>query len=432
MSDALVRLPIRQHLVTFFMSVSILSVLLFGYLLGQHFVFGLEDSVRLRLLAEWRSYQEIHQDDPNAPLPKSHVVSFHRDQLPEINIDGIDVLAGLSLKDDQFVMVFIDEQVTDSFHKEGIVGVSRFRLNAQQVVYGIARFEHRLISDVADSWFESRAQVIILIGVVYILAVLLVLWGYNHRLRRKTEKLVDWSEWVSSRSSTETPPDFGFDEYNRVAQCLSTSIRKNTELLQREQKFLSHASHELRTPVAIISANLEILELTATSANQHTPLARITRASDNMKRIIETMLWLVRKSDTPPMQAEVAIPALLDGLLEDHGYLLSDRDVSVIKEYDVAPTLRLPVTPFRVVVSNLVRNAFQYTYSGTVTIGYYKECVVVENRNLEPLDTQLREGFGFGHDLTAKICQRFGWRLDTQETDVGYIARLSLCNISPD
>lgn len=420
------RLPLKGHLTFFFMGISLLTAVIFCYLLVRHFTFGLEDSVKMRLLAEAKAFAEVYQYDSQAPLPKSYVISFYFDQQPKIEVDGRDVLENLMFSDKEFKIIFIDEEMTSDINKEAVVGVYRFRLHDQRIMYGVAIHEDRLLRDTVDIWFDNRIKVILYIALSYILFVLIALGFYSYRVGKKTKRLVSWSEQVSHDYSANPAPDFKFEEYNQVALFLEKALRTNALLIEREKSFLSHASHELRTPIAIILANMEILERIPLPVVSEEPLNRIDRASINMKQIIETMLWLVRKSNTPPLQTDISVMTMLDSIVEELKYLIHGNEVSIITDYQYAPVIRLPETPVRIVIGNLIRNAFQYTHSGSVSITYKSGCIVIENKNRQALDEQFEESFGLGQDLTRKICHKLGWQLELEENKQGVKAKLYL------
>ncbi|MCG9582437.1 HAMP domain-containing histidine kinase [Vibrio tubiashii] len=418
--------PLRSHLTSFFLGISILTAILFGELLIRHFEYGIEDSVKMRVLLEWRAYSLAHKSDPQLPLPQSYVVSFYYDELPTINIEGVNILEHLILKNDEFIVVYVDETITDNIDQEMTLGIYKFRRHDQRVVYGIAKYDHQLISDTTDIWFDNRFDSILYIATWYICIILLALWYYSFRIGKRTEQLVMWSERVSSDLTSNPIPNFKFDEYNRVALYLEKALRKNARLVEREKNFLSHTSHELRTPVAIIRANMEILDRIPLPESSKGSIERIDRASKNMQQIIETMLWLVRKTDTSPAEKKISIPLMLDHLTEELSYLVNKEDVVIRTDYAHAPSLVLPETPFQIVVANLVRNAFQYTHFGQIKIHFENNCIIIENFNTQDIGEQFKDGFGLGQDLTKKICCKLGWRLDTKDLGNGFIARLYL------
>ncbi|MEF1280522.1 hypothetical protein QTO05_15475 [Vibrio fortis] len=95
-------ISLRRHLTYFFLTISIISAFLFGELLIRYFEYGIEDSVKMRMLTEWRAYSEAYEKDNTLPLPSSYVVSFHYDSLPPMIINDLNVFEGLEMENEEF------------------------------------------------------------------------------------------------------------------------------------------------------------------------------------------------------------------------------------------------------------------------------------------------------------------------------------------
>lgn len=73
------------------------------------------------------------------------------------------------------------------------------------------------------------------------------------------------------------------------------------ESYERQKQFISDAGHELKTPVAVINANLELLSR-KTGENQW--LSNIQYENERMSALITQLLDLARAENiTPPMEA---------------------------------------------------------------------------------------------------------------------------------
>lgn len=419
-------LPLKHRMTSLFIAIPFLTVFVFSNFLVNQFTSGLEESAKLRLLGESNAFSRAYEKDPSILPPKSYALSFHFDQLPEVNVRGVNLLGNVVLKDDEFQLVFGDEVLGDDSEHEALLIIYRKKLHDGRIVYAIAKYDFDMIGESANERFDNQLVIIFYISSGYLLLVILALWFYSYRVGKKTEQLVDWSEKVSIELLDDERPDFKFDEYNRLAECLEKSLRKNAKLVEREKKFLSHASHELRTPIAIIRANMEILEKVDLPDTSMVPLQRIDRAGINMQLITETLLWLGRKSDNQPSESPVCIASVLDDLIEEQRYLIQGEAVDVVTKYEHRLELVLPITPIMIVLNNLLRNAFQYTHSGLINISYLDNCITVENVDSDKMNDCIGESFGLGLELSEKICKKLGWQLDVQFAKSGAIATLQL------
>lgn len=418
-------LSLRNKLSSFFFGVAVVTIFVFAHLLMEYFEFGLEDSAKLRLLTESEAFALAYKKDPSISLPSTYVTSFAYDELPKIMIRGQNLLEHVRLEDGDFDVVMPEDVLIDDTEYDPILILHRLRLFDGRVLYTIARYDLELAEERIDKLFDNRLNIVFYTVLSYLLLTVLALWYYNHKVSKRTSYLVNWAEGVSSQFS-EQVPDFKFDEYNRVAACLHEALGKNADLVEREKKFLAHASHELRTPIAIIRANMEILEKIELPEKANTPIGRIERAGSNMQQITETLLWLSRKSDNQPVESEVSVVELLEQVIEEQRYLLQGEAVDIVTEFDGIEYRKLPVIPMMIVCANLIRNAFQYTHRGWVRISYQGDYVTIENAESDQHTKDYEVSFGFGLELTQKVCNKLGWTLAVVSRENGVMAQLTL------
>ncbi|WED23025.1 HAMP domain-containing histidine kinase [Vibrio sp. JC009] len=415
-------LSLKNRFSTLFFVIAIITTIVFLVLLIEHFKFGLNDSAKLRVITESNALASVYEQNPDIVLPSTYATNFYIDDLPVLIIQGINVFGDVSLSDGDFTMVFLDDYVEPSDGITPTFAIYCQSLFDGRTLYTVARYDLGLGP---YGMFSQRLFSILFFLASYIIVTISILWYYNYKVSKRTGELVTWTKEVSSEFSEEMP-DFTFDEYNQVATCLHDALRKNAELVDREKKFLSHASHELRTPIAVIRANMEILEKIEMRNEARVVVSRIDKASSNMGKVIETLLWLSRKSDNKPSVALVTVPALLDGLIKEQSYLLQGEAVEVTKEYGGVPERMLPVIPLRVVLGNLIRNAFQYTHNGWVRINYEEDSIIIENVEQSMRSEDYEVSFGFGLELTEKICKKLGWDLVVENIEGGVKAKLSM------
>jgi signal transduction histidine kinase len=178
----------------------------------------------------------------------------------------------------------------------------------------------------------------------------------------------------------------------------------------REQEFLKYASHELRTPLAIIQASLDTLELQCDDS-ERTTVGRALKASANMRLLSTTLLWLARESEQPIERSQVAARALCEQIIMDHRYLLESRALEVKIRIGV-DTLEIEGDLLSIIIANLIRNAFQYSAEGVISLEMNNSEVTITNP-ISPIDAEeerTRAGYGLGLELVKRICNKLQWQ----------------------
>jgi signal transduction histidine kinase len=266
--------------------------------------------------------------------------------------------------------------------------------------------------------------------VLFCVLFLLIRW----LIRRTSEPLILLSEWAENLGKNPYHPlktDFPIQELNQLAAQLRDGVDKLETFNRREQEFLRYASHELRAPLGVIQASLDTLHLQQGSG-ENTSLIRALKASDNVRELISALLWLARDSSRAIDKSKVDLPKIIEQVITQHRPLITGRHGREVK-IDVAincdeKTLSIEEGPFRIVLSNLIRNAFQHNSGGDIIIsasGQNLEVINETNSNMKPVDNAPESNiddtpiysFGLGLQLVQRICQKCGWQFQFSECD---------------
>lgn len=417
----------RRELSNYFLGLALLTALGFIMALIEYFESGLDNASRLGLMMEVRAFDAEYASNPNATLPNSYSTHFYLDSwddAPEFykQVIPFDELQLNELEDVEWAP-HGEEEWEDSRY----LIIYWHKLHDGRDLYVVADYDSNLMSDEEKEEFDTQFTRVFYLSGGYLFLMLLLVWLYNRRVSRHTQKLADWAEALTLETISQTRPDFRYVELNRIAEQLQAAFERIASLLEREHQFLRHASHELRTPIAVIRANMELLDRIGVPETLHRPVERVRRANHSMLQLTETLLWLSRENGTAPNSRDVQINDLLDELTEELGYLLQDKSVEVQRYYAVdLPVLSLPEIPLRIVLSNLLRNAFQYTDEGDVLLDLNADRLVIENREHGELNIDTDQSFGLGLMLVKRICDRLGWSLELQFQEQGVRAELKL------
>lgn len=247
------------------------------------------------------------------------------------------------------------------------------------------------------------------------------------------ERLYNWARQLSASQLKEATPDFRYNELNRLAVVISKSLSSVEDTLSREQKFLAHASHELRTPITVIRSNtelaLKLVDNPRMQAKNKEVLSRIARASLTMTDLTETLLWLHQGRLRDIQLKPVDLKKIIDNTCNDLKYLLQGKEIEI--EHHLTPGIfLLPETLCRIVVSNLVRNAYQHTLVGKITINLEATKFSISNRDYSGCKTQNMLGFGLGLELTNRIIDDCQWTSSIEEYDQGRIVTVDFFSLN--
>lgn len=300
----------------------------------------------------------------------------------------------------------------------------------------------------------------IVIGVVALISLGVALLFLMRSVSRPVESLQRWAADLDEAKLDAPISTFRYKELDALAHIIHTSLKDVRDTLNREREFVNHASHELRTPIAVVRSSLALMHRVTTPCNSKATNAvqRIDHASKTMADLTETLLWLGRDNqDSLPIE-QVNVEAMVSTLAQDLKYLLKGKDVSVTLALE-ACELFLPKTASEIVIGNIIRNAYQHTQCGSVAISLRDNQLEVVNEEQKEEDQKENEqdaskalatanlpgnatgaernvnvnnseesasGFGIGLKLLDKLTGKLNWAYQQRTTSNGVLVTLVL------
>lgn len=144
------------------------------------------------------------------------------------------------------------------------------------------------------------------------------------------------------------------------------------ESLQKQKRFITDASHELKTPMAVISAANEVIEL----ENGESEWTRsITKQIGRLTSLTEKLVMLTRMDEETyrPVTAEFDLSAAVQETVESFEAVAQIRHRTLVTEIADGVTCNGDETSLRQVVSLLTDNALKYSNeNGTIRVGLKK------------------------------------------------------------
>ena len=197
-----------------------------------------------------------------------------------------------------------------------------------------------------------------------VLAALLARWLAG-RLSRPVTALASSAERLSQGDFGVEAPSSGMPELDAVGAVLASSARRISDTLARERAFSTHASHQLRTPVAALRVRLEAALISPTPALRDAVQDALGQL-DRLEATVEDLLRLAR--DRPAAGAPLDLAAQLDDIERQwHGRLADrGRPLRVVLAGSL-PRVGMSGAALRQILNVLLENSLEHG-SGTVTI----------------------------------------------------------------
>ena len=197
-------------------------------------------------------------------------------------------------------------------------------------------------------------------------------------------------------------PDGGSDELAQLAGAFNGMMQRLDDAFEAERQFASDASHELRTPMAVIMAQCEdALSGEKTGADYREALSVIHRQGWRMNRMISGMLELVRMERKTDRYAREPfnLSALTESVCEDMA-LICEKNIALTTDVEPDISITGDQTLITRLLGNLIGNAYRYgRENGHIIVTLHRAGSAIEL-------TVSDDGIGIAPDQQKKIFRR--------------------------
>jgi signal transduction histidine kinase len=202
--------------------------------------------------------------------------------------------------------------------------------------------------------------------------------------------------------------------------------------------FIHNAWHELKTPLAVTSSNLQLL-----SQLKIYDAELITSSIWEIKRMDQLIVWLSQLSDiqTFSHQEKFSLNDSIDQIISEYYSKIQEKNLIVSKELENI-SFFWNKTYFEILFANLFSNALKYNHENwKINITLTKKYLRIENTGNIITDEQKEkiferfyrietarsaEWFGIWLSLVKKICDIFSWKISVKNTQSTNIFEIEL------
>ena len=220
-----------------------------------------------------------------------------------------------------------------------------------------------LLQDVILRQVQSIS--LLMAGVTAIIGILGARWITQkalspvNRLRQMVKNIQ--VETLNQRVPLDGPPD----QVKDLAEAFNHALERLEKAFEMQGRFVADASHEMRTPLATMRTNLEVLQLDpkATLSDYKEMSVTLTRTLDRLERLSNDLLLLAR-GELEVHKVPVNIEALLTEVVQNLMPFAKENHVIINMKVQEGAVVLADERLLGIAFGNLIDNGIRYNRSG--------------------------------------------------------------------
>ncbi|ORF26412.1 hypothetical protein BGI15_10905 [Snodgrassella alvi] len=263
---------------------------------------------------------------------------------------------------------------------------------------------------------------------VSILALPLLLWLIAWSVRRGTQPLQTLAQTLYHREPHSITPLSNIvpAEILPIITALNDLFQRIEQSRARELRFTADAAHELRSPLAALKVQTEVLALTSLNDAQQQRVRSIEHSIDRTTRLVDQLLTLSRLDPLTELPHTEATnwTDITNDAIESVSLLARERHCRILRQFNTDAAAVLPIcgdhTLLTILIRNLLDNAICYSPEHSIinltlnanSISITNPCNDIASENLKRLRErffrpagQESSGSGLGLSIVDGIAQ---------------------------
>ena len=222
------------------------------------------------------------------------------------------------------------------------------------------------------------------------------------------------------------------DEIKELTISFNKMIAKLENAFASQKRFNSSVAHELKTPLAVIKTNIDVLKSSNCKSLEEydKTLAVVEKSILKMNLIIETLLDIIRQENAP-LNEIVSIDEILEDIVDDLSIIANKKNIKLkLNSYNIKNKIKGNEIMLYRAFYNLIENSIKYNkINGSLDILCYQDLNTIEVKVIdtgsgikeedydeifkpfyrcEGINSYSKNGVGLGLSLTQSVIKLHG------------------------
>lgn len=286
---------------------------------------------------------------------------------------------------------------------------------------------------------------------MYIMSIIFIgMFSYliSYLITRRIKKIDRVACLITQHDFDTKLDEKGYDELTSLSKhinAMSTSLKENINQLQNEidnvkrlenlrKEFVANFTHEIKTPLAIINGNVDLLEETADVDKRKQYIDMINKEIKVINDLILQMLDLSKlEAKTIILEKEnINLKELSEDIIDEYEHLLKEKNLLVDLKGENAQ-IYADKKRIGMVIQNYLSNAIKHACDkSTIHISINKQRFSIENKG-KHISDEMKEkiwqsfisddnkGTGLGLAICKNILELHGFGYDVYNSDEGVV-----------
>ena len=222
------------------------------------------------------------------------------------------------------------------------------------------------------------------------------------------------------------------DEIKELTISFNKMIAKLENAFTSQKRFNSSVAHELKTPLAVIKTNIDVLKSSNCKSLEEydKTLAVVEKSILKMNLIIETLLDIIRQENAP-LNEIVSIDEILEDIVDDLSIIANKKNIKLkLNSYNIKNKIKGNEIMLYRAFYNVIENSIKYNkINGSIDILCYQDLNTIEVKVIdtgsgikeedydeifkpfyrcEGINSYSKNGVGLGLSLTQSVIKLHG------------------------